>query len=193
MKYYDLFEAKNRCIDRKRTLQEQQIAEKLKASDSIPPVIRLEIRMAGKRSVSSHLNTVTGIKQASWRFQEVFSTELSKQFLLYYWRKILSDQLNYNLLSSFSEHDICQLVLHKNKGNKLEHILSALGMFYLLHILGVKDLKSLVILRKSRASWYRDRRRIVTFINRYVKANTELIDIVTKALQQDNDQLDLNL
>lgn len=191
LKYYDLNLPKSRCVDRRRTLQEEEIAKKLKDKNQIPPLVRLEIRFAGKRSLTTHLDRVIGEKKSTWTFQELFSTNLSRKVLLYYWNKIISDPINRNLLCTLSDYDTCQIVLQKFKGRKVDKVLSGLGIFYLLHSLGVKDVRELMILRKSRASWYRERRNIVTFINRYVKSNTELIDIVTKALVNDTVQLEI--
>jgi len=191
LKYYDLFETKSRRIDRHVTMQEEQVAKKIKESGVIPPVVRFEIRFAGKRSVTKHLNTILALEKKVWLFNEVFSSAYSRKVLLYYWNKILDDPINHNLLCGFSAQDVCRLALDKYKQGKLQTVFAGLGIFYLLHSLGLKDTRELVQSRQSCATWYRERRKIATFVHRYVKENTELIDIVTKALKNTEKQLKL--
>src|SRR3989338_4988543 len=88
LKYNALLEPHSRSIDRKRTLQEEAIAKKLKDKGQIPPVVRLEIRLNGIRSASSHLEKVMGIKQPRWTLQEAFNTKISTKVLKYYWQQI---------------------------------------------------------------------------------------------------------
>ena len=191
MKYYDLFLAKSRSIDKKRSKQEVDIAIKLKTENRIPPVLRMEVRFAGVRSVTSHFEAVLGINKKRWLFADVLDQNLGLKFLVYYFNKIKEDELNFSLLSTFSNEDICRIVLEKYKEIDFSLVTEALGMFFLLHTLGVKDLREFVKLRKSHATWYRKRRKLVEFIHRYVKPNSEIIDIVLKGLKADSKQLKL--
>src|SRR5258708_7905446 len=72
LKYYDVLEAKGRSVGRHTTKQEKEIAKKLKKEGNVPPVVRIELRFNGKRSIRSHLKTTLGIDKSEWIFQEVF-------------------------------------------------------------------------------------------------------------------------
>ncbi len=184
LKYYDLFEDKSRSIDRSRTQQEIQIAEDLKRKGEIPPVVRMEVRMKGIRSVSSHLFAVAAKKQTRWTFKEVFNTKLSRQVLRYYWNKIIEDEINKSLLCSYTDEDICRLAEQKTKEDDLKEMFQSLGIFFSLRSTGVKDTRSLTVLRNSRPTWYRERLNLVKFLKNYAKPNDELIRIVTQAIDE---------
>ncbi len=193
LKYSDLFEPKSRSVDRRRTLQEETIAKKLREKGQIPPVIRMEVRFNGIRSVASHLDTVLAVKQPRWTLQEAFDTQICTKVLKYYWQQIVGDMLNYSLMCDFSDADVCRLVQEKYKTGDISEILDGMGMFYMLRALGLKDLREFISLRQSRPTWYRKRRQIASFIKQYAKANPELINVVDKALNEDSQQLTIDL
>lgn len=193
LKYNDLLDPKSRSVDRRRTLQEEIIAKKLREKGQIPPVVRMEIRFNGIRSVASHLGTVLAVKQQRWTLQEAFNTQISIKVLKYYWTQIVGDMLNYSLMCSFSDEDICRLVQDKYKAGDISEVLDGMGMFYMLRALGLKDLREFILLRQSRPTWYRKRRQIASFIKQYAKANPELINVVDNALNEDSHQLQIGL
>jgi len=191
LKYYDALETSNKSVGRKTTLQEKETAKRLLSEGKIPPVIRMEIRLNGTRSVRTHLLATTGVERQYWTFQEVFNSVQSRSVQRYYWDKIIGDPINYAYLSTTLDEDICQKVLEKYKGERLKYIAEAMGLFYFLKSMGTKGTRDAVVLRQSRKTWYEKRKKIIGFARRFTKPDTSLIDIVTKVLESKPIQLGL--
>lgn len=191
LKYYDVLEKGNRSVGRKTTLQEKQTAKRLLKEGIVPPVIRMEIRFNGTRSVRTHLQSAIGIYKKYWMFQEVFDSIQSRKTLKYYWDEIINDPINKAYLSLTSDEDICQKVLGKFPGESIKNISEALGLFYFVKNLGVKGTWEIVILRQNRKAWYDKRKKIISFAKRFVKEDDSLIKIVTTVLENKPIQLGL--
>jgi len=193
LKYYDVLEKKNRSLDRHKTLQKQEIAEKAKKSGKIPPLVRMEIRMNGFRSIKTHFRAVFGIEKDRWTFDEVFDYIKNRKVLLYYWNKIIEKPENTIILSDWSNRDICLNVKEKYNNEKIKTIAEGMGLFYMLNSLGVKDLKAFVELRHNRQAWYRKRRMIASFAKQFTVPNKSLITTITRTLEKKSAQLHLPL
>jgi hypothetical protein len=191
LKYYDVLEKGNRSVGRKTTLQEKEKAKMLLEEDKIPPLVRMEVRLNGTRSVKTHLETTLEIKKDYWTFQEVFNSIYSRKVQQYYWNKIIDDQLNKTYLSTALDEDICQRVLRNHPKEKLKNISEALGLFYLVKSLGVKGTKEVVTLKQNRKAWYDKRKKIIDFTKENVTADDTLIAIITSVLTNKPVQLGL--
>lgn len=193
LKYYDVLEKENRAVSPRTTPQEKEAVKRLLSEDKLPPVVRMEVRCNGSRSIRTHLRATLGIDKQSWTFQELFNTGNSRRVLLYYWRKIIDDPLNHVVLTSVIDEDICLSVLGKYKEEKLRHIVEAMGLFYFLKSLGVKGTREVVVLKHSRKIWYDKRKKIISFAKSFTKPDEALINIVTKVLENKPRQLGLPL
>ncbi|GEM_PF-6795276 len=191
LKYYDILENRNRAISKRATLQEKEIAKRLLAEGKIPPVVRMEIRMNGTRSIQTHLRTALGVDKKYWTFEETLDSIRSRATLRYYWDKIIDDPLNHAILCDTSDKDICEKVIAKYSGVKFIQISEAMGLFYYLRSMGVKGTRSIIVLRQSRKTWYEKRKKIATFAKRFMKPDETLINIVTKVLENKPIQLRL--
>ena len=191
LKYYDVLEKGNRRMDRKTTLQEKETAKRLLKAGKIPPVIRLEIRFNGTRSIRTHLKTALDIDKQYWTFQEVFDGLQSRKTQKYYWDQIVNDPLNRENLCAVSDENICQKVLEKYKNDSIKNITEALGLFYALKSLGVKRLKAITTLRQNRKAWYDKRKKIIAFAKRFSARDERLLKIVTSVLENKPIQLGL--
>jgi hypothetical protein len=183
LKYYDVLEAKGRSVGRHTTKQEKGIAKKLQKEGNVPPVVRIELRFNGKRSIQSHLKTTLGIDKKDWIFQEVFNVIKSRKTIQYYWKQIIGDPLNRACLCAFSDSDICENVLKEFKDTKIRIVAESLGYFFLLKNLGVKRLKE-IISQHNRKAWYDKRKIIIDFLNRFVEQDDSLIKFVTGVLEK---------
>lgn len=183
LKYYDLLQNGKVSIGRKITKQEKEIAKKLRKDKKVPPVVRIELRFNGKASVRNHLKTVLGIKQDTWTFQSVFDSIKSKKVLHYYWRKIIDNPLNHFLLANSSDEDVCEKVQAEFKNEKTKNIDEALGLYFRLKTLGIKDIKDDIVTRHNRQTWSRKQEKIIEFIKRFVKQDDELIKLIIDALE----------
>lgn len=193
LKYYDILEKGKRSVDRRKTLQETQIAEKLNSQGKLPPLTRFEIRLNGLRSVKSHLKTVLGIEKDRWTFSEVFDYVKSRKLLRFYWNKIIEKPENNIILCQSHDRDICLKVDQEYKDEKIITIAEGMGLFYMLKSLGVRDTKAMIRLRHSRKTWYDKRRKIVTFAKRFMKPDETLINTVRDVLDNKPKQFNLPL
>lgn len=193
LKYYDILQKGNRSVDRRKTFQEIQAAKRLEKEGIIPPVVRMEIRFNGTRSIRSHLKAVLGIDKQYWTFQELFDSTKSRKVLLYYWDKIIDDPLNRTILCYSSDGDICKRVQSRFKTEKSKAIDESLGLYFRLKTLGVKALKEDIIERHNRQTWYRKRKMIIDFAKRFTKPDETLAKIVTSVLENKPIQLGLPL
>lgn len=193
LKYYDvLVSRKSQKADKRTTPQEKDVVLKYLKEGKIPPVVRIEIRMNGTRSVRSHLKASTGIDKDYWTFQEAFNQLLNRKVLKYYWNNIINDPLNHAILITTSDYDICRKLIEYNKDDKLiKSIAEPAGLFYLLKSLGEKNLYELVKVKQCRQAWYRKKSIIIKFLDRYVKGNESLIDTVTNYLENKPKQTSL--
>lgn len=183
LKYADVLQKGNRSVDRRKTLQEIEIAKQYKKDGKIPPVVRMEVRFSGTRSISSHLEASTGIKRSYWTFNDAFNTELSNKVLSYYWRKIIADPLNHFLLSKSSYKDVCLRVQAVTEGERSKNVDEMLGLYFRIKELGVKGLKEDMLLRHSRPTYKRKMDELASFIEQFVQQEDSLIKIVTDALE----------
>lgn len=193
LKYYDVLEKGNRSVGRKTTLQEKETAKRLLKEGKIPPIVRMEIRFNGTRSIRNHLKAALGIDKQYWTFQEVFDSLQSRKTQKYYWDQILSNPINKAYLCTTSDEDICRKVLDKYKGVTTKDISEALGLFYFVKNLGVKGTKEIIILRQNRKAWYDKRKKIINFAKRFVNQDENLLKIVTSVLENKPIQLGLPL
>lgn len=191
LKYYDVLEKKNRSVGRKTTLQEKTTAKRLLKEGKVPPVVRLEIRFNGTRSVRNHLKTALGIEKQYWTFKEVFNSLNSRKTQKHYWDKIIGDPLNKTYLSTVSDQDVCEKVLAEYPDATIKDISEALGLFYLIKSLGIKRLKAITKLRQNHKAWYDKRKKIISFLQHFVKQDESLINIVTSVLENKPLQLGL--
>ncbi len=193
LKYYDVLEKGNRAVSTRTTPQEKETVKRLLKAGGIPPVVRMEVRCNGSRSIRTHLRAALGIDKQYWTFQELFDTANSRRVLRYYWHKIIDDPLNHAVLSTISDEDTCLRVLGEFQGEKLRYISEAMGLFYFLKSLGVKGTREIVVLKQNRKAWYDKRKKIISFAKRFTKQDETLIDIVTKVLENKPTQLGLPL
>lgn len=191
LKYYDVLQKNARSMDRHKTLQEKEIARQALKADQIPPLVRMELRFNGVKSVRSHLKASLGIDKPRWTLEEVFSSLKSRNVLAYYWNEIISDPLNNAYLSTTSDEDVCRRVHGKFKGEKIRLRSEALGLFYQLKNLGTKGLRNLIELEKKRKYWIDKRRKLIDFLNNFVKQDDTLINFVTDVLGNKPTQLKL--
>lgn len=191
LKYYDVLQKNARSMDRHKTLQEKEIARQALKADQIPPLVRMELRLNGTRSVRSHLKASLGMDKPRWTLEEVFSSSKSRNVLAYYWNKVVDDPLNKAYLSTTSDEDVCRRVHGKFKGEKIRLRSEALGLFYQLKNLGTKGLRNLIELEKKRKYWIDKRRKLIDFLNNFVKQDETLINFVTEVLGNKPTQLKL--
>lgn len=182
LKYADVMQKGSRSIDRQKTLQEIQIAKEFQKSGKIPPVIRMEIRFTGTRSISSHMKVATGIDKQYWTFDEAFDTELSNKVLKYYWEQIINDRLNYYVLCKSTDEDLCRRVQEELKGEKSKNVDEAMGLYFRLKTLGVKGLKDDIATRHSHPTYKRKMDMMINFVERFVKQDDKLIKVVSDSL-----------
>lgn len=193
LKYYDVLETGNKSVGRKTTRQEKETAKRLLKEGRIPPVVRMEIRFNGTRSVRNHLKATLDIDKQFWTFEEVFDFLNSRKALKYYWNQIINDPINKAYLCTTSDEDICRKVLDKYKGVTTKDISEALGLFYFVKNLGVRGTKEIIILRQNRKAWYDKRKKIINFAKRFVNQDEKLLKIVTSVLENKPVQLGLPL
>lgn len=186
LKYYDALEKGTRAVDKATTKQEKVIVKRLYKNGSIPPVIRMEVRFIKTRSVTSHLRTALGQNKTYWNFHEVFNTTTSIEVQIYYWQKILSNPLNYTILSQGSDADLCRKVLIDFQMDKLKEILEGVGMYFMLNTLGVKPIKEMITTMHNRQNYYRKAQQIAEFARQYAAPNEEIIQLVTRAIRNSN-------
>ena len=191
LKYYDALEKGNRSVGRKTTLQEKQTVKRLLKEGSIPPVVRMEIRFNGTRSVRNHLKTALGIESRYWTFKDAYDSLKSRTTQRYYWNQIIDDPLNNTYLSTVSDQDLCEKVLEKFPNETIKDISESLGLFYITKSLGVSRIKAITILRQNRKAWYDKRKKIISFSRRFIQQDETLIKIVTSVLENKPLQLDL--
>lgn len=193
LKYYDVLEPANRSVGRKTTKQEKELAKKLLRQGQIPPVVRMEIRFNGKRSIRNHLKAALGIEKQEWTFQEVFDEIKSLKAQKYYWDKILNDPVNRAYLSTTSDEDIFEKVFEKYPNESIKTISESMGLFGFIKNGNAKRLKAITLLRQNRKAWYDKRKKIISFVNEFVKQDENLIKIVTSVLENKPLQMGLKL
>lgn len=193
LKYYDVLENAKRSVGRKTTLQEKEKAKLLLKEGKIPPVVRMEIRFNGTRSVRNHLKTALGIDKQYWTFQEACDGLQSRKTQKYYWDQIVNDPLNKECLCTVSDEDLCQKIIKRHQDETIKTISEGAGLFYLMKSLGVKRLKAITILKQNRKAWYDKRKKIIAFARQFSKPDETLIKIVTSVLENKPIQLGLPL
>jgi len=182
LKYADVLQKGSRSVDRNKTLQEIQIAKEYQKLGKIPPVVRMEIRFIGARSITSHMKEAIGKDRRHWMFNEVFDTELSRKVLKFYWEKIIKDKLNYFLLCRATDADVCLKIQDMLKDEKSKMVAEALGLYFQLKSLGVKGLKEDIMMRHSYPTYQRKINMLVEFMEKFIKPDDTLIKIVSTAL-----------
>lgn len=191
LKYYDVLQPDSQSQGRRKTRQERDIAKKAIKDGIIPPLMRFEIRFNGVRPIKTHLKSSLGIDKENWTFQEVLDFDISRKTLKHYWNQIVNDLINRVILSTTSDEDICLKVLDKYPGVTLKNIAESLGLFYLIKNLGHKAAKEIAVLRQNRKAWYDKRSKVISFLEEFANQDESLINIVTKALEDEPIQLDL--
>lgn len=192
LKYYDFLETGKYTVDRKTTLQEKAIVSKLIKTKTIPPLIRLEARFNGKPTIRKHLRTITGIDKQTWTFREVFDEDISRKVMQYYWHKLMTNPMNRLMLTEISRDDIHRKLSETFLDIPQRVIDTTIGMFDRLNAQGALGYKEELQKRYSRSKWYKDQEKILAFLERInINGNTDLIDLVTSAIEQKPMQLGL--
>lgn len=192
LKYYDFLEPGKTRVDRKTTQQEKAIAEKLLKTNSIPPLIRIEIRFNGKPSIRQHLRTVTGIDKNTWMFQEVFDEQISRKVIQYYWYKLIKNPLNKLMLMEISDEYIYRKLKGKFTKTPQRILDNTLGMFKRLQAQGTANYKEELLRSYSRSKWYKDQQRIMLFLQENnLLSNSDLFEFMENAIYQRPTQLGL--
>lgn len=164
LKYYDLLTTGHDRIDKKRTLREKALAEELFRTNKIPPLIRIEIRFNGKPAIRQHLRTILGVDKKVWTFREVFSQEISRKVIQFYWHKLTDNPLNRLMLTEISDEDL-YLKLREKFNTAPQRILdNSLGLFKRLQAQGTVNFKEEILRNYSRSKWYKDQERIIKFL-----------------------------
>lgn len=184
LKYYDVLETGNRSVGRNTTKQEKEIAKKHLKEGNIPPVVRIELRFNGKRSVCNHLKTSLGIEKQNWKFKEVYNIQRCLNTLIYYWNKIISDPINRTYLSETSDEDICEKLLSQFSEEATRKIfIEGAGLFYFIKTLGVTRFKSTVFEKQNYKAWFDKRKKFIKFAQQFIEPDESLIKIVTDVLE----------
>ncbi|HSW96413.1 MAG TPA: hypothetical protein VLF89_01155 [Candidatus Saccharimonadales bacterium] len=192
LKYYDFIQTGNDRIDKKTTPQEKAIAQKLLEANTIPPLIRIEVRFNGKPSIRQHLRTINGIDKPTWTLKEVFDEEISRKVIQYYWHKLTDNQLNKLMLMEISDEYIYRK-LRENFISTPQRILdNTIGMLKRLQAQGVVNYKEELLRSYSRSKWYKDQQRIVEFLDKNnLLQNSDLYEFMENAVTQKPMQLGL--
>lgn len=192
LKYYDFLETGIDRIDRKATLQEKTIAKKLIRTNTIPPLIRIEVRFNGKPSIRQHLRTILGIDKRTWTFKEVFDEEISRKVIQHYWNKLTSNPLNKLMLMEVSDEDIYRKLREKFITTPQRVLDNTIGMFKRLQAQGTVSYKEELLRTYSRSKWYKDQQRIGLFLEKNsLMSNSELFEFMESAIYQKPKQLGL--
>lgn len=188
LKYADVLQPGNRSVDRLKTFQEIQIASQYKKSGNYPPVVRMEVRFIGTRSISTHLKAALSKDRQYWSFNDAFNVQISNKVLLHFWNKLIEDRLNYFILSKTSDQDVCLRVQAELKGEKSKTIDEAMGLYFRLKTLGVKGLKEDMLFRHTRQTYKKKMDNLLKFIDRFVGQDDYLIKVVTSTLEGNIDR-----
>lgn len=192
LKYYDFLETGIDRIDRKSTLQEKTISKKLVKTNTIPPLIRIEVRFNGKPSIRQHLRTILGIDKTTWTFREVFDEKISRKVIQYYWHKLTNNSLNKLMLMEVSDEDIYRKLREKFTATPQRVIDNTIGMFKRLQAQGTLNYKEELLKIYSRSKWYKDQKRIAYFLEKNnLISNFDLFEFMESAINQKPMQLGL--
>ncbi len=194
LKYYDFLETGVDRIDRRRTLQEKAIAEKLAKTNGIPPLVRIEIRFNGKPSIRQHLRTILGVDKADWTFRDIFDEEISRKVVQFYWHKLTENPLNKLMLTQISEEGMYLKLKEKFNTTPQRILDNSIGMFKRLQAQGMLSYKEELLRSYSRSKWYLDQKRIVNFLEEnQLLTNSDLFEFMESAVYKKPMQLGLPL
>ncbi len=192
LKYYDFLESGMNRIDRKPTLQERTIAERLSKSKTLPPLVRIEVRFNGKPSIRKHLHTILEIDKPTWTLRDVFSEDISRKVVKFYWDKLMDKPNNRLMLMNISRSDIYRKA-KENFQQIPQRILDAtIGSFERLQADGALQFKEDALKLYSRTKYYNDQKRIMEFLRiNNLATDTRLIEFIDSAVYHKPMQLGL--
>lgn len=150
-KIYDL--GRSRISD-KRSLEDDNyvqhdLFEKLVQHSGLS-IVRIEVRLNGKRKIRNTL-TRAGIANSSLRFEDLFSTDVSRRLLIYEWSAILSRIPKIPLLGD-SPDGLFERILQDRSLSPLK-ALAKLGMLWLLSVSDTKYVRNLFDERYGTHAW----------------------------------------
>lgn len=181
LKYFDLLQPSSRAANKRRTFHEKAIANQLKETGIIPPLVRFEVRLNGKPSIQRHIRQAMDKEQTIWTVKELFQATVAQSVLQYNWNQILKDKTNYLLLTQVADKEVCRNLLALDF--KPQYLLENLGMYFAIKTLGVKEVKKTLQTKYAHDTWFEKRKTFFSFTLPHIKPNTLLIDLVSHALR----------
>jgi hypothetical protein len=153
-KMADLNKDKKRAIDKDQTLYQRSLFAEMNKEDEPQEIIRFEIRLSQKQKMNKVLEDLGYQKNPT--FKQVFNTEMSKNVVNDYWKKLIKER-NLGLFSlSVSIKDILRTLFLADKKLKPKQAIYLLGLFMLAKDEnGMRQLRTIVAKRSHDRTWYR--------------------------------------
>lgn len=153
-KIADLNKDKGRAIDKNQTLYQRSLFADFDKPGQWQEVIRFEVRLNQKQKINSVLKGL-GFGENP-KFRDVFNSQMSKQVVTSYWKKLIRER-NLGLLSlSPNPKDIMRTLFIADTQLKPKQAVYLFGLFSLAKDgNGMRELRSLVERRSNDRTWYR--------------------------------------
>lgn len=153
-KIADLGKDSKRAMDKSQTQYQRSLFGELSKGSDLQEVIRFEIRLNHKQKMNKVLEALGYQKNPV--FKDVFNTEMSRQVVSDYWKRLIKER-NLGLFSiALSVKDILQTLFLADKKLKPKQAVYLLGLFMLARDEnGMRQLRTIVSHRARDRTWYR--------------------------------------
>lgn len=152
-KVADMGKGKKRAIDKDQTLFQMSLFPELKKKEMFE-VIRFEVRLNKKQKMNSTFEELGYKKDPS--FKDVFKTEISKNVVSDYWRKLMKER-SFGIFSiAPSDKDIFQTLCLTDTKLKGMRAVYLFGLYMLAkNENGLRQLREIITKRATVQTWYR--------------------------------------
>lgn len=152
-KVADLAKGKKRAIDKDQTMYQKTLFSEINKEGPIE-IIRFEVRLNRKQKMNKVLEDLGYIKNPT--FMDVFNTEISKNVVTDYWKRLIKER-NLGLFSiSLSMKDKLQILFLADSNLKPKQAIYLLGLFEVARDeKGMRQLRTMVTKRSHDRTWYR--------------------------------------
>jgi len=152
-KVADLGKDKKRAIDKDQTSFQMDLFSALNRK-GLTEIIRFEVRLSHKQKMGKVLKDFGYSNNPS--FRDVFSSEISKKVVGYYWEKLIKERSLGLFSVSFSVKDALQTLFLADKKLKPKQAIYLLGLFVLAKDEnGLRQLRSILSKKSHDRTWYR--------------------------------------
>ena len=166
-KVNDYLRPQRRAIDKDQTKRQKDLFEELKKSNPFFEILRIEIRLNGKRKINEMVSRL-GIDEDPC-FKDIFKEGLSKKVLLYCWEQIFSKN-EFIFTLDDSPQKIFESLLSKDSKMKITKAFKITGLYLL-----AKDKEGIGGLR-SLIDNYLPKKTNWEVVKRYLRALSDKID-----------------